>query len=102
MFFKFKLTQMQKRITDIVWTDDSRLLQESNLTARQLRRVPLHVIHLILLAPPPSEWRTSQPYGGYGAQTQVPQHRTPRCYHYSMAQCMVQLFVRRLVPHGDA
>jgi len=36
-------------ITDIVWTDDSQLLQESNLTARQLCRVPHHIIHLSLL-----------------------------------------------------
>jgi len=27
--------------------DDSKLLQESHLTARQSRRVPHHVIHLI-------------------------------------------------------
>jgi len=42
---------------------DSRLLQESNLTTRQQSRAPHHVIHLILQTPPPSEWRTSLPYG---------------------------------------
>ena len=31
--------------TSKVWTDDSKLLQESNLTARQPRRVPYHDIH---------------------------------------------------------
>jgi len=31
-------------ITDIVWTYDSKLLQESNLIAKQPRRVPHHVI----------------------------------------------------------
>jgi len=25
--------------------------------------VPNHVIHLVLQTPPPSDWRTSQPYG---------------------------------------
>jgi len=34
-------------ITIIVGTDDSKLLQKSNLTARQPCRVPHHVIHLI-------------------------------------------------------
>jgi len=43
------LTQTQnKQQTDKVWTDDNthhtRLLQESNLTARQLHRAPHHVI----------------------------------------------------------
>jgi len=36
--------------------DDSRLLQESNLTARQPWRAPHHVIHLILQTLLPSEW----------------------------------------------
>jgi len=49
--------------TDMVWTDDSRLLQDSNLAARQPRRAPHHVIHLILQTQLWSEWRTSQPYG---------------------------------------
>ena len=31
----------------IVWTDDNKLLQESNLTARQRRRALHHVVHLI-------------------------------------------------------
>ena len=31
-------------ITYIVWTDDCKLLQESNLTVRQPRRAPHHVI----------------------------------------------------------
>jgi len=31
---------------DIVRTDDSRLLRESNLTTRHKRRVPHHIIHL--------------------------------------------------------
>jgi len=39
------------------------LLQESNLTPRQPCRVSRHIIHLILQTPPPSEWRTSRPYG---------------------------------------
>ena len=43
--------------------DDSRLLQESDLTARQPRRASHHVMHLILQTPPLGEWRTSQPYG---------------------------------------
>jgi len=34
-------------ITDIVWVDDSKLIQESNVTARQLRRSPHHVMHFI-------------------------------------------------------
>jgi len=34
-------------ITDIVRTDDSKLLQEWNLTTRQPCRAPHHVIHLI-------------------------------------------------------
>jgi len=33
-------------ITDIVWTDDSKLLQESNITARQPRRGHIMLSHL--------------------------------------------------------
>jgi len=51
-------------ITYEVQTYDSKLLQESNLTARLLHRVQHHVIHPILTLLP-SEWRTSQPCGGY-------------------------------------
>jgi len=38
------------------------LLQESNLTTRQPRRAPHHVIHLILQKMPPSEWRITENY----------------------------------------
>jgi len=40
-------------ITDIVWTDVNRSLQESNLTAGKLRRMRHHVMHLILQTPLP-------------------------------------------------
>ena len=52
-------------ITDIVWTDDSKFLQESTLTARQPHEAPHHVLYLILKTPPPCEWRTSQPNGDH-------------------------------------
>jgi len=35
----------------------------ASLTTRQSRREPHHVIHL--KQTPPSEWRTSQPYGDH-------------------------------------
>ena len=65
VYFNLKLTQPTAAwwITYVVWTDDSRLLHESNWTTRQPSRVPLHVIHLILQTQLPFEWRTIQPYG---------------------------------------
>ena len=33
--------------------------------------------------PPPSKWRTSQPYGGYKARTWFRQHHAPDVTHYS-------------------
>jgi len=36
--------EVRTMITDIVWTDDSKLLQESNSTVRQQRRAPNHVL----------------------------------------------------------
>jgi len=59
--------------TSKVWTENSKLLEESNLTARQPRRVP-RKSHLTNAA----AYR-----GSYEAQTQVCQHHVPRCYHYS-------------------
>ena len=54
--------RFQTRLTPLLWVDDSRLLQDSNLATRQPRRMPHHIIHLILQTLLPSEWRTSQPY----------------------------------------
>jgi len=58
------------------------LLQESNLTARQPRRAPHHVIHLILQTTSPREWRTSQPYrdAEFASLTWTHQHQCTRCF----------------------
>jgi len=72
-------------ITDIVWTDDCSLLQESRLTTRQ----PHHIVHLILQTLSPSEWRTSQLYRdfqvyvSYGTLARFASINTPDVFHYS-------------------
>ena len=44
LLFSYQTVTDTVLITDIVRTDDSKLLQESNLTARQPRREPHHVM----------------------------------------------------------
>jgi len=90
-------------ITDVLWMNDSKLLQELNLTARQPRRAPHHVIHLVSQMLPPSKWRSSQPHRGYQVQTRVHECHAPRCYHYSIVPrgidpcCLSQFLLFQLI-----
>src|SRR6218665_135937 len=72
-----------RMIRSIVGTDDSKLLQEANLTAVQPRRA--HITSFISFN---KRCRLAcegvvNLTEGYKAQIQVRQHHTPRCYHYS-------------------
>src|SRR6218665_209828 len=53
--FLFNLTY-RRLLTSKVWMDDSTLIQESNLTARQPRRSPYHVVYVKGLPTVPT-WR---------------------------------------------
>ena len=46
VFSIFETVTDTVRIIDVTWTDDRKLLQESNLTARQPRTAPHHVIQI--------------------------------------------------------
>ena len=81
-----------RMFTSKVWTDDSRLLQESNLAARQSHRSPLHVIQATT-----SEGHAQGPYVaarvGFEPATFCTEH------HQAPQLCMCIWFTtRRLYP----
>ena len=70
-----------------IWMDDSKLLQESNLTASSYagRPITLYTINLTLLLT--SKWRTTQPMGIprlLRTRTRVASINAPDVSHYSM------------------
>ena len=72
-------------ITDIVWTDDRKLLQESNLTARQPRRVPIMLYNSFNKCLLANRGLVNLTGGGYETRTLGSQHQVPDVIHYSMA-----------------
>jgi len=81
---------------EYVWMDDSKLLQESNLTARPPRRAPITLYNSFNNRCRLANEGLVNLIGNTGSASTT--HQLPRCYHYSMATPRMVKWMEWLIP----